>query len=568
LGDSPMLRAIWLTVQNEARLLIKDPIVLFMLLLAPVVIIAVAGYSLGSLYGGVANSFRVPVVDLDHGAVSQGIIKALLNERSITVELVDDPEQVRWMVSYRDRTPLGIEIPAGTSVAAQRGGQPRLVLFVDPVRRVEVNALELRIAELCRKVTEQALAQAQRQLNDAENELREKIRRLSADIQHEQSQARSQLRQREAELEASLRVQIAAALKQASRQTESLIRARESGAWTDVQKQLSQRQAILIDIQSYLMRLQSKQRAFEDWSAKLKVLAGDHARDIPVPPSFPAPPSPEELAQLAQPITPPKLDAKPFRAELPETIPIKIPKIAAAQDGSLRRDLERFASAPPRTLPGNLGFVEQPAIDGEAVVVNAFDQYVPGFGVTFLLIGMMLGIALTLFDEREWGTLKRLQVSGAPLAGLLMGKLVARFIVGTVQMALLFAVGWALFRISLGRQPLALLIPTVGISFAAAALGLVIASIARAHDSVMPLGTVVSMAMAAIGGCWWPLDFEPGWMRSLAKWMPTTWAMEAFNNLMIRNLPVSSTLWPFVATVGLGAIFLAAGIVRLVNLED
>ena len=63
---------------------------------------------------------------------------------------------------------------------------------------------------------------------------------------------------------------------------------------------------------------------------------------------------------------------------------------------------------------------------------------------------MMLGIALTLFDERDWGTLKRLQVSGAPLTGMLLGKLLARFIVGIAQMVLLFAVGWTLFGISLG----------------------------------------------------------------------------------------------------------------------
>src|SRR5208282_3168221 len=64
-----MFRAIWLTVQNEARLLLKDPIVLFMLLLAPVVIIAVAGYSLGNLYGGGTNGFLVPIVDRDRGEV-------------------------------------------------------------------------------------------------------------------------------------------------------------------------------------------------------------------------------------------------------------------------------------------------------------------------------------------------------------------------------------------------------------------------------------------------------------------------------------------------------------------
>jgi len=388
-----MLRAIWLTAQNEARLLVKDPIVLFMLLFAPVVIITVAGYSLGSLYGGAANSFRLPVVNLDHGQAADGIIQALRHERNLTLEMLSDPAEARRLVSQRDRTPIAMAIPAGTSAAVAAGRQPQVILFVDPVRRVEVNALELRIDELCRRVTEQAWAAAQTQI-------------------------------------------------------------------------------------------------------------------------------------------------------------------------------DAFEASQTLTLPGVLGFVEQPAIEGEAVTVNAFDQYVPGFGVTFLLIGMMLGIALTLFDERDWGTLKRLQVSGVPLAGLLLGKLFARFIVGIGQMALLFAVGWALFGITLGRNPLALIIPTAGISFAAAALGLVVASISRAHDSVMPLGVTVSMAMAAIGGCWWPLDFEPGWMRELARWMPTTWTMQAFNDLMIRNQRPSTALLPLAATVGIGMIFLSAGLLRFVSLGD
>src|SRR5580704_13814960 len=388
-----MLRAIWLTTQNEARLLVKDPIVLFMLLFAPVVIITVAGYSLGSLYGGSANSFRLPVVDHDHGKVAQGMIEALRKEHGVALEVLDDPDEARRLVSRRDRTPIAMLIPAGTSSAVAAGGQPRLILFVDPVRRVEVNALELRIDELCRRITEQARTAAQSQI-------------------------------------------------------------------------------------------------------------------------------------------------------------------------------ESFGAPQALTLPGDLGFVEHPAIEGEAVTVNAFDQYVPGFGITFLLIGMMLGIALTLFDERDWGTLRRLRVSGAPLTGLLFGKLIARFIVGIVQMVLLFAVGWFLFGISLGRYPLALLIPTIGISFASAALGLVIASIARAHDSVMPFGVTLSMAIAAIGGCWWPLDFEPGWMRALARFAPTTWTMQSFNDLMIRNRPPSTTLWPFAATIGLGLIFLAFGLLRFASLEE
>jgi len=37
--------------------------------------------------------------------------------------------------------------------------------------------------------------------------------------------------------------------------------------------------------------------------------------------------------------------------------------------------------------------------------------------------------------------------------------------------------------------------------------------------------------------------------------MPTTWTMQAFNDLMIRNRTASETLWPFTATIGPGMIF-------------
>jgi ABC-2 type transport system permease protein len=135
-------------------------------------------------------------------------------------------------------------------------------------------------------------------------------------------------------------------------------------------------------------------------------------------------------------------------------------------------------------------------------------------------------------------------------------------------MILLFLLGWCMFGISLGRYPVVLLLPTAGICFAGAAFGLVIACVARTHDSVMPIGAVVAMAMSAIGGCWWPLDFEPSWMRGLAQWLPTTWTMLAYNDLMIRNFRIENILWPTAATFGLGIAYLTIGLVGALRLYE
>ena len=134
---------------------------LFMLLFAPVVIITVAGYSLGGLYGG-TSTFRLPVVNYDKGEVADGIIEALRQQSSVSLDLLDDSAAARKLVSHRDRTPLALEIPAGTTAAVDGGARSTTASCMSiRCSRIEVNALELHIAELCRKVGLQARARAQ-----------------------------------------------------------------------------------------------------------------------------------------------------------------------------------------------------------------------------------------------------------------------------------------------------------------------------------------------------------------------------------------------------------------------
>jgi hypothetical protein len=49
-------------------------------------------------------------------------------------------------------------------------------------------------------------------------------------------------------------------------------------------------------------------------------------------------------------------------------------------------------------------------------------------------------------------------------------------------------------------------------------------------------------------------------MRTVALGLPTTWAMQAFNDLMIRGLPVSAALVPSAVNVGFGILYAAVGL--------
>src|SRR5271170_2691449 len=114
-----MLRTIALTFLNELRLLVQDRVGLFMLLLAPVVIIAVAGFSLGNLYGAHPRprAWLIPIVDHDHGVVAQAVIKALNAEPSITLAQPGTIAEARGIVLRDTHAAIAIEIPQGTSDA-------------------------------------------------------------------------------------------------------------------------------------------------------------------------------------------------------------------------------------------------------------------------------------------------------------------------------------------------------------------------------------------------------------------------------------------------------------------
>ncbi len=557
-----VLRTIWLTVQNEARLLFEDRTVLLMLLLAPVVIITVAGYSLRDLYGGSRDGLRVPVVDEDGGEIAAAVLDALRRDGAVAVEPAASLDEARARVRGSDRAPLALEIPAGTSAAVAAGRPARLVLYVDPARRIEIDALEVQLGRMARAIAEATRARAA----DAIAASHDALARVAGTIERQQEDVRAQATQARTAAATAARARLTRTLARAVRELTSQLRARRQTAQAELEGELASRRTSLEGLRRYLEALRESQRAFDVWLGELRALAGRRAA-IPSPPAAPPPPSDDDLAALARPITMPAIeDALPVPTL--DAVAIDLPEPLLLDTSALAAELARLRTTPAPALPSALEIVEQATTPGTTVAVNAFDQYVPGFGVTFLMIGMMLGVALTLFDERDWGTLRRLRAGGASLTGAVLGKLLARFLVGLVQMAVLFAIGWALFGISLGRDPLALALPTIAISFAAAALGLVVAVVARAHDSVMPLGTMTSMAMAAIGGCWWPLDFEPGGMRAVAAWLPTTWTMQAYNDLMIRHLPASAAVWPFAVTIGLGGVCLVVGLLGTVRLEE
>jgi ABC-2 type transport system permease protein len=71
------------------------------------------------------------------------------------------------------------------------------------------------------------------------------------------------------------------------------------------------------------------------------------------------------------------------------------------------------------------------------------------------------------------------------------------------------------------------------------------------------------MVMAAMGGCWWPSEVMPEWLRETAHIFPTTWAMDAFHAIISFGRGFESVIVPCGVLILFGAAFSWFGARRL-----
>jgi ABC-2 type transport system permease protein len=136
---------------------------------------------------------------------------------------------------------------------------------------------------------------------------------------------------------------------------------------------------------------------------------------------------------------------------------------------------------------------------------------------------------------------------------LLGGKLLAHFIIGVVQIGLLFIAGRIFFGINVGSVPGVILLIIVT-ALATTALGMLLVSVVKTRQQLQPITTIVVLAFSALGGSWWPLFLMPNWLQQVAKVTLNGWAMIGFNNLMIFGKGFTSVLPSLLALVVYSAI--------------
>jgi len=186
------------------------------------------------------------------------------------------------------------------------------------------------------------------------------------------------------------------------------------------------------------------------------------------------------------------------------------------------------------TLPDDLVSVESRFAGKATTHPDGFAQSFPGMAVMFVMLVALTYGAATVSAERANGQLRRVITTPVSRAEIVAGKIGGRFAVAAAQITILVLVGVIanrLFGIEIGDRPFQMWLVLLLFGLVVAPLGIAVGGWFKEPDRAANIGVMATMAMAAFGGCWWPIEVVSKPLKTFSLALPSGWAMRALHGL-------------------------------------
>ena len=202
--------------------------------------------------------------------------------------------------------------------------------------------------------------------------------------------------------------------------------------------------------------------------------------------------------------------------------------------------------------------IQKESISHDDQKLNNVTGRAAGFSILFVMI-VMLSATGTILKARQLGVWSRLLEAPVSKVQILAGYILSFFLIGWIQFGVLMILTHSLFDVQWGNL-LGVITLISALLLAVIGLALLLASIVKTAEQQSALGNIVVISTCMIGGLYWPIEIEPAWMQTAANFVPQTWAMRGFTELIVRG----GTL----ADIGgyIGILILFAGVFFIISL--
>ena len=173
--------------------------------------------------------------------------------------------------------------------------------------------------------------------------------------------------------------------------------------------------------------------------------------------------------------------------------------------------------------------------------------------ILFTFLSALTGAAW-LIETRRLGVARRMLSTPSSSREILLGIVLGRWVITLLQAAVIVFFSWLIFSVDWG-DPLGTGAIILVFSLVSVGAGVLIGTLFSSEQQAGPIGMIIGLVFAAIGGSMEPLQYFPSTMRKIAHITPHAWANDAFGTLLSNGGNLSS-VWLDVTVLGAGAAVL------------
>ena len=201
-------------------------------------------------------------------------------------------------------------------------------------------------------------------------------------------------------------------------------------------------------------------------------------------------------------------------------------------------------------------------------IPHGFNQVVPANIVQFSLLMVFIYAGTSIVEEKRYGLLRRIRICPVSRLELFLGKLLNVLLLGAVQIIVLMCVGRFIFGVYYGSAPIAMALLILAYCLAIGSMGLCLGFFINQQEKLLGTAIISGLVMAALSGCWWPIEITPTWSQRLAMILPPGLALKGFHQIISFGKGFES-VWPYIlALTGFAVLFSSIFATRLARYQE
>lgn len=188
-----------------------------------------------------------------------------------------------------------------------------------------------------------------------------------------------------------------------------------------------------------------------------------------------------------------------------------------------------------------------------------------GFTIMFMMFAIT-GAASEIHTERTQKTWQRLNTSPINKFQLLCGYLLSFFVIGWIQLGTLMVVMKIIFGVNWGN--LFYLIPFASLTILMiVGFSIMLAGLTKTKHQAEVFNAILIVSTCMLGGVYWPLDIVPPIMQQISKFVPQSWMMSGFEEIMSGSINQSILNMNIIVLGGFTSLFLVIGLFKLNRIQ-